>query len=144
MQWTKALTLGVLLAAGAVSARAQDLEVTVRGVANDTGVVRVDVCPKDTFLTPHCPYNASAPAHAGDVDVKVADVPPGHYAVQAFHDADNDGKFAQNFLGIPREGIGFSNDARITTSAPKFEAADVDLTGAEPRTAFALRYFSKP
>ena len=36
---------------------------------------------------------------------------PERYAVAGFHDEDNDGEMAANFLGIPQEGTLASNDA---------------------------------
>jgi uncharacterized protein (DUF2141 family) len=40
------------------------------------------------------------------------DVAPGDYAVSAFHDENSDGKLDRNFMGIPKEGVGASNDAK--------------------------------
>ena len=39
-------------------------------------------------------------------------IEPGTYAVSLFHDENSNGKLDTNFLGIPREGVGASNDAR--------------------------------
>jgi uncharacterized protein (DUF2141 family) len=39
-------------------------------------------------------------------------IEPGTYAVSVFHDENSNGKLDTNFLGIPREGVGASNDAR--------------------------------
>ena len=51
------------------------------------------------------------PASKGEMRVVFAGLPPGEYAVAAFHDADGDGKLAQNIVGMPTEGFGFSNGA---------------------------------
>lgn len=45
----------------------------------------------------------------------------GKYAVQLFHDENKNGKMDFNFLGIPKEGYGFSNDARGFMSEPAFD-----------------------
>jgi uncharacterized protein (DUF2141 family) len=55
--------------------------------------------------------------------VEIAQVPPGEYAVQAFHDVTDAGRVHQNLLGIPREPIGFSNDAPVRLKGPRFEDA---------------------
>jgi len=39
-------------------------------------------------------------------------VAAGTYAVSAFHDENSNGKLDRNFMGIPREGVGASNNAK--------------------------------
>jgi uncharacterized protein (DUF2141 family) len=51
------------------------------------------------------------------------DVAPGEYAVSEFHDENGNGKLDQNFIGMPKEGIGASNDAAGHMGPPKFEVA---------------------
>jgi uncharacterized protein (DUF2141 family) len=48
------------------------------------------------------------------------DLPPGEYALAVFHDRNTDGKINKNFLGIPTEPYGFSNNIRPKLSAPPF------------------------
>jgi len=130
--------LALLLSTPAVAA---DLSVTVAGVKNDRGKVLVAVCTSDTFLTAGCPYTAGAPARSGRVTVTVRGVPAGTYAVQAFHDENDNRDLDRNFLGIPEEGLGFGNDAPIRFGPPRY--ADAALAVAEPatRTGLTLRYF---
>lgn len=51
----------------------------------------------------------------------------GKYAIAIIHDEDMDGELSTNFLGIPTEGFGFSNNAIGTFGPPKFEKAAVLL-----------------
>jgi uncharacterized protein (DUF2141 family) len=71
--------------------------------------------------------------------VTIANVPPGRYGAQAFHDANGNGKTDRNFLGIPTERIGFSNDALKGLSAPKFVNAAFDHRDAAQTITFKLR-----
>src|SRR5262249_52423123 len=50
-------------------------------------------------------------------------VPPGTSAVSVFHDENSNGKLDTNFMGIPREGVGASNNAKGRFGPPKFPAA---------------------
>ena len=136
------LPLAALLLTSAAPAAdpAGAIIVEVSGVRAATGMVRVSVCPRDLFLG-NCPWSASAPAHNGIVTVVVPDVPPGRYAVQAFHDADSDSKLARNWIGIPREGIGFSNDAMAHLTYPRFSVAAFDHGTAAQHIAVTVRYF---
>jgi uncharacterized protein (DUF2141 family) len=53
----------------------------------------------------------------------------GNYAVAVFHDRNKNGILDKNFLGVPTEEYGFSNNARNTFSAPSFKDASVSLSG---------------
>ena len=53
----------------------------------------------------------------------VIDLPEGIYAIALFVDANKNLKIDKNFLGIPKEQFGFSNNAMGKLSAPSFEQA---------------------
>ena len=71
-------------------------------------------------------------AQAGEVVQRFDDLPPGHYAVQVMHDENDNGKLDSNFLGIPSEGYGFSQNPGVMRRAT-FEEARFELPaeGAE-------------
>lgn len=116
------------------------IEISVTNVRNDRGRVHVDICTRETFLA-DCRYSGEAPAHAGTTLVVIRGVPPGRYAAQGTQDENGNGEVDRGLLGIPKEGVGFSNDARIRLSPPKFEDAAFDHGSAPQRISFSLRYF---
>lgn len=59
--------------------------------------------------------------------VTVPDLPPGRYAVAAYVDNNKNGKQDKNFLGVPLEDYGFSNDARGRFGPPDFAEAAFDI-----------------
>jgi uncharacterized protein (DUF2141 family) len=128
------------LPGNAIAAGDNVIEVTVSGIRSDKGRVHVDVCPEARFLN-SCPYTAEVPAKPGTVIVLVHGVPPGRYAVQAFHDANSNGQVDQGIFGIPKEGIGFSNDAMAKLQRPKFAVAAFDHGAVSQRIAVTVRYF---
>ncbi len=65
----------------------------------------------------------AAPVRGHTATCVLEDVPPGQYAFAFLHDEDDDGQLDRNFIGIPDEGFGFSNDARPGLGAPSFESA---------------------
>ena len=65
----------------------------------------------------------------------------GTYALAVFHDLNGDGELNRNFLGIPKEGFGFSQNPEIKTSPPSFGDSAVLVTGAETNLQVQLRYF---
>ena len=138
------LFAALLLADAVAAGPAAPITIAVRNVRNNRGRVRVDICQRDHFLADGCPWHASAPAVAGITAVTVADVPPGDYAVQAFHDENSNDRIDRGIFGIPREGVGFSRDARIIMSPPKWNDA-MFTHGTGPQSiGFSLRYFIGP
>ena len=51
----------------------------------------------------------------------------GNYAVAIIHDENKDGELNTNFMGIPKEGFGFSNNVIGMFGPPAFEKASVLL-----------------
>ena len=56
-------------------------------------------------------------------------VAPVTYAVSVVHDENSNGKLDTNFIGMPREGVGASNDAKGHMGPPKFSAAAFQYGG---------------
>ncbi|MCL8007389.1 DUF2141 domain-containing protein [Gelidibacter japonicus] len=53
--------------------------------------------------------------------IVIKDLPKGEYAVSLYHDENSDKECNRNFLGIPKEGYGFSNNVKPKFSAPSYE-----------------------
>ena len=130
--------LGLLIA---MQAHAATLDVAVSGLRNVKGRVLVAVCPKAQFLRDSCQYKGSAPAQPGETVVRVTGIPPGVYAVQAFHSEDGSGVLHRSFWGVPREGIGFSRDAAFHFGPPRFADAAVRIGPEGGRVRIVLRYY---
>jgi uncharacterized protein (DUF2141 family) len=48
-------------------------------------------------------------------------LPKGKYAISIFHDTNEDGELSTNFIGIPKEPYGFSNNPKAKFGPPSFE-----------------------
>ena len=68
------------------------------------------------------------------------DIPQGTYALAVIHDENMDGKLDTNWLGIPTEGYGFSNDAKALLGAPSFSAASFQYDGGTLDLTISLHY----
>lgn len=117
------------------------LRVLVTGVTSSRGHVRVDVCTRSEFLKDDCRYSGAAPATPSVTVVVVRDLPPGVYAVQAYHDRNDNLAVDQDFLGLPTEAVGFSNDAPVHFAPPSFKAAEFGYAGGEQTISLRLRHF---
>lgn len=133
------LLAGVILAATPV--QAATLDVAINDVRNANGHVLIAVCPAPVFLTPHCPFVGTAPARPGTVVGQVHGIPPGTYAVQVFHDENDNLQIDRTIIGLPKEGMGFSNDARFRFGPPDFADAAIDIGPYGGHIAITLRYF---
>ena len=115
------------------------LQVNVTGVRNAKGVMHVDICRQAEFLK-SCPIKAEVPTVAGTTIVRFPNLAHGVYAAQVSHDENSNGKVDRALFGIPKEGVGFSNDAPIRFAPPKWAAAMFPLNDDKTIT-LKLRYF---
>lgn len=68
-------------------------------------------------------------------------VPPGLHAVAVLHDENGNRKLDKNFVGVPTEGYGVSNNHTHAMSAPTWEESKfVVEPGKNLGIAIALRY----
>lgn len=65
-------------------------------------------------------------------------VPKGRIAITAFHDENNNGKIDLRFGLIPKEGIGWSRNPRVSMRAPRFEEAAFDYAGGATTISITL------
>ena len=78
----------------------------------------------------------------GRAAVTFHDLRPGIYAVAILHDENGNQEMDFNFLGMPLEGYGFSNDAAVLFGPPSFARAAFRLLPRPSMVAISARYFS--
>lgn len=59
-------------------------------------------------------------AKTDTTELVIANIPAGEYAVAVFADMNGNGVLDSNFVGIPREPVGISRDAKGKFGPPKF------------------------
>lgn len=67
------------------------------------------------------------PAHPGTVTVTIPDLPAGDYGIAVCHDVNKNHKLDKNFLGMPKEQWGLSNNPHATIKAPPFSKSRFTL-----------------
>lgn len=120
-----------------------DIAVTVSDLRNSNGVVRACI----TARPEHFPRCDEDPDHQGvtvraqsETHLMFRGVKPGLYAIAILHDENENGK-ADRVLGMmPKEGFGFSRDAKVKMGPPKFAAAAFDYAGDAQVMAIRMRY----
>jgi uncharacterized protein (DUF2141 family) len=87
-----------------------------------------------------CGFRASEKATGDSVTLTFKDVPPGHYALNAYHDENDNSKMDRNIIGIPTEGYAFSRDAKGRRGPPSFEDAAFDVKDGNNDVSVTLNY----
>lgn len=118
-----------------VPAVAASLSVRVAGLAAPFGEVGCTLFDNAAGF----PMDAAAarsqwqPASGPAIECRFDDLPTGTYAVSIGHDRNGNREVDTNFLGIPTEQWGVSNNARPLMRAPKFTEAQFSIdAGAAP------------
>lgn len=66
---------------------------------------------------------------------------PGEYAVSVVHDSIPNRKVDRSAVGFPKEGVGFSNDQKVTLKAPSYAKSKFTLkAGEEKKIVIRLDY----
>lgn len=121
--------LGVLCLPFFLTAQTATLEVEVHDVSSAEGDILIALYrEEETFLEfEHVYRTEGAPASEGITRVTIADLPHGQYALAIFHDENGNEELDTNFLGIPKEPLGFSNAKLKAFGPPGFKECVVDL-----------------
>lgn len=142
----KKILLTILLLSPGVLLLAQtNLEVKIDNVKNDNGNIIAGIHARDN----HFPKNASdgkiVKASKDGVVVIFENIKPGAYAISVVHDENENRDLDQNKLGIPKEGFGFSNNARGTMGPPSFKEARFEIPSGSKDTVITIemKYMGK-
>lgn len=66
---------------------------------------------------------------------------PGTYAVALFHDKNSNHHFDTNFLGIPVEGYGFSNNPTLFVGPPKLKQVAITAHKGDNAISVQLKHY---
>ncbi len=130
---------GLTLLVGA--APTSELTIDVARLRNAKGLIRVCLTAVPNNF-PACGNEAEAVTRsipAGTHELRIAGLPRGDYAIAVIHD-ENSNKKLDTFMGIPREGFGFSRNPPIGFSAPRFAAARFSVQGDTETQQVLMHY----
>ena len=123
--------------AAALPALATELTFEINGIEGAEGVVMVALYDEANYLKkPIKGQRVKADGKA--VSGTFGDVPPGIYAVIAFHDENGNGKLDKNLVGIPTEKLGYSNNAKGLFGPASFADSKVEVNGSVKSVSLTL------
>jgi uncharacterized protein (DUF2141 family) len=116
------------------------IEVTVRNIRETKGTVRVGLFNNDADFLKNAVDGKIVKANSAEVTVVFENLKPGDYAVSVIHDKNENGKLDKNFIGIPKEGFAFGNNAMNTFGPPDFNDAKVKVDGNRVKQVISVKY----
>ncbi|APY09698.1 hypothetical protein BWZ20_13300 [Winogradskyella sp. J14-2] len=103
------------------------LTIQVADVDSDDGQIFVSVYNKEANFLNKSYKGITSKIVNNSCVVTFKNLPKGTYAVSIFHDENDNGQLDCNFLGIPKEDYGCSNDAKGIMGPPKWDDAKFTL-----------------
>jgi len=76
-----------------------------------------------------------------DSVVFTVSLPPGKYAASALHDENKNNKMDMNFLGVPKEGYGVTNNPKPDYREARFDEAVFNLPVGGATLTISIQYF---
>jgi uncharacterized protein (DUF2141 family) len=111
--------------------------VTVEGIPSPDGLIYASLFssaegfPRERGLAIANQSVPASDASNGTLVLKFLEVPAGVFAISIMHDANANGKLDTNFMGIPSEDYGFSQNPNSMFGPPPFDKAAVSLAAGE-------------
>lgn len=119
------------------------IHVHVNGIRNSQGTVKAVLYGPDpeTFLVKGKKTDKERePAENGSMTLCVAAPENGQYAVVVYHDENDNHKFDRNWIGLPTEGFGVSNDPTLFLAPPSFEESAFEVNGDITHVDVEVKY----
>ena len=117
------------------------LNLGISGLRNANGLVQACLT-RDPAHFPSCekdPEAVTRSISAKSATLDVVGLAPGTYAVALFHD-ENANRKLDKFMGVPREGFGFSRNPVIRFGPPRFNQAEIRLDPGLTRQSVRMQY----
>ena len=119
------------------------LNVVVENVRAARGLIAVTLYADDSrrFLARRGSlYVGRVPASAPVTRLCIHLPSTGIYALAVYHDADGNRSFNRNALGMPAEGVGFSNNPALLFGIPRFRSVRLNVPRNNMQATVRLRY----
>lgn len=119
------------------------IDVQVHGVRSNSGYVTFVLYgdnPDDFLVKGRKLLKERFLAQNGTVEFCLPVPHPGIYAAAAYHDENGNKKFDKNWIGLPIEGFGVSNDPEIYLIPPSHDEAAFEVQNELTRVDIQLSY----
>jgi len=116
------------------------LELVIEGFPDDRGVARIQLARGEAeYESGKTSFRqADAPITGGRARWTFEGLPPGDFAIRVFHDANDNGKLDTNWMKVPKEFYGFSNDPPRRLGPARYEDASFQISSETRRLEIHL------
>lgn len=97
------------------------------GLTPDKGKIAVQLCEASEFASFTCRRRQMITVRGSTVTAVFEGIPAGRYAVTAYQDENNDGRFARNLMGVPTEPWAFSGKPEFMMGPPSFDSVAFEV-----------------
>ena len=104
-----------------------DVTVNISNLKSDNGNVYISIYNSETSFLNQGFKAALSKIENNSCTIIFEDIPNGIYAISFFHDENENKKMDSNFLGIPKEDYGCSNNSKGFMGPPKWEDAKFEI-----------------
>jgi len=134
-----AFTLFISTNQSLAQSKSGTLEVIIKGYPNKNGSITVGVFNnKEAFLKEAFQEANIKIGNESNVTLKFENLPYGNYAASVYHDENDNGELDTNFIGIPKEVYGFSNNAKGMFGPPPYKDCLFEVNGPLTRITIYL------
>jgi len=128
----KYILMTVMISLAVISfgySQTSNLTIVVEGAENDKGKIFIALSPDESdYKKKDDAFKEAEVGIANGTATHTFSLPTGTYAVKVFHDENNNGELDTNFIGIPKEAVGFSNNPSLM-GMPSFNKVSFQLNG---------------
>ena len=117
--------------------------IDVQGLRNSRGTVKAKLYgdnAEDFLVTGKKLDSQREPAHQDSTVICLYAHKPGTYAVLLHHDENGNKKLDQNWIGMPIEGVGFSNNPELFLAPPNHEEVKFEVRNAKTMIKIDMQY----
>jgi len=108
------------------------IHMTVDGIKDENGTLRIGLfSEQDEFLEEPSYSRDIKIDQQSEIQTSFENIPHGVYAISVYHDLNDDNILDSNFIGMPKEPVGFSNEHQPKMGPPKFNGAKFILDQEE-------------
>ena len=121
-----------------------DLQLNLKPTRNDSGQVLINIYEDETNFPYHPSQSIAVPkSKLRDTNFQLPlALANGTYAITLLDDENNNGEMDYNWMGLPREGFGFSNNVKPNLSGPpSFEDCQFKIGTSDNQIMIKWVYF---
>ena len=133
----------IMVTEGECNGASRTIRVRVHGIRSGHGYVTFVLYgdnSEDFLAKGKRIFKQRFPAKRGTVAFCVVVPEAGTYAAAAYHDENANGKFDKNWIGLPVEGFGVSNNPKTFLAPPSHDRAAFGVSNGPTRVDIEIKY----